>query len=119
MPSAPLRPCAHPLCSALVTKGRCPQHARVQDKARGTAQERGYDYAWSEYSKNFRARFPICGMRIDGELHSETSVCVQQGKTTAAQCVDHLVPMSKGGSKWDPNNHEAKCFRCNVIKGDK
>jgi 5-methylcytosine-specific restriction enzyme A len=32
MPSAPLRPCPASGCSALVTKGRCPDHTRAQDR---------------------------------------------------------------------------------------
>lgn len=117
MPHAALRPCAHPSCPALVRSGRCAKHAKVQDKARGTAQERGYDYLWSKYSQDFRQQYPICGMRIDGQLHREHSVCVQEGRTTPAECVDHIVSMRDGGSKWNPMNHQSLCHRCNTVKG--
>jgi 5-methylcytosine-specific restriction enzyme A len=117
MPMAALRPCAQPGCSALVSKGRCVQHAKAKDQARGTAQDRGYDYAWSQYSRDFRAKFPLCGMRIDGQLHPEHSICVREGVMTPAEVVDHIVSMSRGGSKWDPNNHQSLCRACNTAKG--
>ena len=113
-----MRVCAHPTCSTLVHKGRCAVHARVLDRARGTAQARGYDAAWATYSKHFRAKYPICGMRTDGQLHAEHSRCVQEGRTTAAECVDHIQPMSRGGDKWSPLNHQSLCTRCNRVKGD-
>jgi 5-methylcytosine-specific restriction protein A len=119
VPTAAKRPCAKSGCPALVEHGRCPAHARAQDKSRGTAQERGYDSLWARYSKDFRAKFPICGMRADGRLYAEHSQCVQQGITTAAGCVDHIVPMSKGGSKYDPLNLQALCIPCNTAKGDR
>jgi 5-methylcytosine-specific restriction enzyme A len=37
-----LRVCSHPTCPELVEQGRCPQHVRAADRARGTASERGY-----------------------------------------------------------------------------
>jgi 5-methylcytosine-specific restriction protein A len=111
-----MRPCAAPHCPVLVPKGRCTTHARQQDTQRGTAQQRGYDYAWSQYSKAFLSEHPICGERADGTTDRIHSRCVQQGKTTAAQCVDHTVPMSHGGDKWDEANHMAACFACNSWK---
>jgi 5-methylcytosine-specific restriction endonuclease McrA len=119
MPTAALRPCAKAGCPALVEHGRCSVHARAQDKSRGTAQERGYDYTWSLCAKEFKAKFPLCGMRADGRLYAEHSQCVQAGVTTAAGCVDHIVPMSKGGSKYDPLNLQALCIPCNTAKGDR
>ena len=45
-----MRVCAEPSCPALVKQGardgRCDQHRRARDKARGTRQERGYDAAY-------------------------------------------------------------------------
>lgn len=113
-----MRPCAQPGCPTLVQKGRCAQHERQQDRARGTAQERGYDHAWAEYSKRFRVAHPVCGERADGTLDRVHSRCAQQGLTTAAQCVDHTVPMSQGGSKWDPANHMSACLDCNTWKAN-
>jgi hypothetical protein len=43
MPARPRQPCTQPGCPKLTTGGRCPDHKRQADKARGTRQERGYD----------------------------------------------------------------------------
>ena len=37
-----LRVCSEPGCPEFVTQGRCDDHRRAKDKARGTRQERGY-----------------------------------------------------------------------------
>jgi 5-methylcytosine-specific restriction protein A len=116
MPTAPLRPCPHAGCPVLVAKGYCQTHARQREQQRGTAQERGYDHAWAEYSKRFRAAHPLCGERADGSMDTVHSRCAQQGRETPAQCVDHTIPMSQGGSKWDERNHMAACLQCNTWK---
>ncbi len=38
-----LKVCAEPGCPALVPKGRCAEHRRAQERARGSRQQRGYD----------------------------------------------------------------------------
>jgi 5-methylcytosine-specific restriction protein A len=120
MPTAPARPCVVPQCAKVAhARGRCTTHATEADRSRGTAKERGYDYAWSQYSIQWRTRFPLCGMRGDDRLHPEHSQCVQQGRETPAQCVDHIVPMSKGGEKWNPTNHQSLCLACNSAKGNR
>ena len=108
--------CAHPSCPTMVIKGRCQFHEKAKDQERGTAQERGYDYLWANYSKNFRQEHPICGERADGSLDATYSRCVQRGITTPADVVDHTIPMSQGGSKWNPANHMSACFACNTWK---
>ena len=35
------------------------------------------------------------------------------GCTLAANQVDHIVPVAKGGSWWSPENLRAACPRCN------
>jgi hypothetical protein len=115
-PYAPKRPCAAVGCSELVDRGRCPRHAREQDRARGTAQERGYDYEWSKFAKAWKARFPICGQRADGKLYAEHSRCVQEGRDEPAAAVDHIVSMRNGGSQYDPTNLQSLCVRCNARK---
>ncbi|MFD9157852.1 HNH endonuclease [Streptomyces goshikiensis] len=32
--------------------------------------------------------------------------------------VDHIIPLSEGGSKWDPANAQALCETCHEIKTD-
>jgi 5-methylcytosine-specific restriction endonuclease McrA len=100
-----------------VYKGRCRTHAGAKEQQqRGTSLERGYDSAWAAYSLRFRAAHPLCGERADGTKDKVHSQCVQQGRETPAECVDHTVPMSQGGSKWDESNHMSACLACNTWK---
>lgn len=108
--------CGHPSCSVLVKKGKCVTHARTQDRARGTAQERGYNAQWALYSQTFRAQHPLCGERADGTMDTVNSRCAKEGRTTPAECVDHTIPISQGGSIFDPENHMSACFACNTWK---
>jgi 5-methylcytosine-specific restriction enzyme A len=112
-----LKYCAHPNCSVLVPKGRCPQHERQQDVSRGTAQERGYTSRWNRFSHQFLRAHPVCGERADGSLDAVHSRCVQRGLTTPAQCVDHVRPKSQGGTD-DESNLMSACFACNTWKAN-
>lgn len=114
-----LRSCAHPGCPTLVQRGKCAVHAKAADLSRGTAQERGYDSRWAAYSRLFRSEHPVCGEQHDGTLDPTHSRCLQAGRTTPATCVDHIVPVSRGGSFWAPTNHESLCGPCNTAKGDR
>ena len=112
--------CSTPHCPTLVHHGKCPAHTKVQaqqvDAVRGTAQQRGYTYQWSLYSKARLTRLPVCGMREDGSLDTTNSRCAQQGLTTMAQCTDHVVPLRHNGAMWDPSNHLSLCLPCNTWK---
>jgi 5-methylcytosine-specific restriction protein A len=116
-----LRPCTHPRCPTLTRDGRCDQHRaekqRQGDAQRGTAQERGYDYQWSLFSKQWIAGHPVCGMRADLQLHADDSLCVQRGiHTTTDLVTDHRVPMADGGAKFDADNLQTLCRACNTRK---
>lgn len=81
--------------------------ARDEDQRRGSSSARGYDSRWRIYSESYRTRHPLCWY------------CQQAGRVTAAQCVDHAIPPSRGGSFWDERNHVPACLRCNSRKGDR
>ena len=118
-----LRSCAQPGCPTLVASGRCAVHAKAQDVARGTAQERGYDSRWAAYSKQFRTEHPVCGEQYDGSMDPTHSKCLQAGRLTPVVgkngCVDHIIPASRGGPFWAPSNHQSLCRSCNLSKGDR
>jgi 5-methylcytosine-specific restriction protein A len=116
MPNALLRPCATPSCPELVQHRHCRVHTRARDVRRGTAAARGYTYRWSQYSKAWLRKHPLCGMRQDGQLSAEHSRCVQGGRTTGAQCTDHIRAVAQGGAFWDPSNHQSLCLACNTAK---
>jgi hypothetical protein len=62
----------------------------MQDRERGSARERGYDFAWATYSRAWLRRFPYCGMRMDGLFHAEHSRCAAAGRRTVATVTDHI-----------------------------
>lgn len=111
--------CGTPGCPTLVPRGRCAAHTRVQarqvDAYRGTAQSRGYDYRWSQVSAYFRKAHPVCGERFDGSLDTVNSRCAQRGLTTMAECVDHTIPKTQGGTD-DETNLMSACLACNTWK---
>ena len=96
---------------------RCPACTRQKELRRGTPVSRGYDKRWFHYSRQFRARYPFCGQRVDGRFHTEHSLCARAGLRVLGQCVDHIVPIRNGGSIFDPSNHQTLCNRCNSVKG--
>lgn len=101
----------------MVDRGRCPEHAREVDRARGSRIERGYSNRWARRAKLFRDHFPLCGMRPGG-LAPVMSECFNEGAITLAVLVDHVVP-----HKGDPvlfwnelENWQSLCARCHSRK---
>lgn len=110
MPSKPQTPCSHPGCArAAVRGGRCEEHAveaearrsaRMveNDRARGSAAERGYDRHWRIVRAAYLKRHPRC-----------------VGCGAVATDVDHVVPKALGGgNEWA--NLQALCHRCHSAK---
>jgi len=42
--------------------------------------------------------------------------CLAQGLVVAAEEIDHVVPVSKGGATHDPENRMPACRKCNNAK---
>ena len=42
--------------------------------------------------------------------------CTRKGKTTAGNCIDHIKPISMGGSKVDESNLQTLCNSCHAKK---
>lgn len=65
---------------------------------RGSANERGYTYAWQQASKRFLKHNPLCVR------------CLEQGHTEPSTVVDHVVP-HRGNERlfWDESNWAALC----------
>ncbi|TVS19297.1 MAG: HNH endonuclease [Gammaproteobacteria bacterium] len=98
------KPCAHPGCRALVTSGRCEKHRRKADRARGSAAERGYDSRWTRLRNWFIRAHPLCAW------------CAESGRTSAAQIVDHIVPIRAGGARLEESNLQSLCRSCHAKK---
>lgn len=101
----------------MVASGRCPAHARDVDRARGSRQSRGYGNRWARRSRLFRARYPLCGMRPDGQT-PVLSRCFRERVTTIADVVDHVVPHRGDPALfWDElGNWQSLCSACHSRK---
>lgn len=92
-------PCAQPGCPAIGRERYCPIHARAarrrEDQNRPSPALRGYDARWRRIRAAFLATHRICG---------------ECGKARATE-VDHIVPLSQGGTH-DRANLRARCKHC-------
>jgi 5-methylcytosine-specific restriction protein A len=90
--------------------------ARRYREIRGSRHARGYDARWVRASKAFLRRYPLCGMRI-GDIAPVMSRCYDEGRTTAAYQVDHVVPHRGDRAKfWDRANWQSLCDSCGKAK---
>ena len=102
MPSAPLRFCATPGCTARVTRGHCPAHAdarRVQHVYQ-YADNSLYSAAWRRVRLVWLGQHPTCVSC--GRLANE---------------VDHIVP-HRGDLAlfWNQTNWQSMCRACHSRK---
>jgi len=101
MPKRPLRPCSHYGCPMLVVSGYCAVHQRdkwEREKNRPSARGRGYDTNWDKFSRHYKRLYPLC---------------VRCGRP--AYVVHHIVPLSDGGDKYNPNNLASLCRHCHNV----
>jgi 5-methylcytosine-specific restriction endonuclease McrA len=84
---------------------RCPACAvareRHRDQQRGTSTQRGYDAEWRAFVAQI--------------LDRDERVCHWCGGH--ATTGDHVVPLSRGGPRLDPNNVVAACLSWNSSRG--
>lgn len=93
------RVCSTPGCPVLTDGGRCQEHTRQADRARGTFRQRGYDAAYD------RARRKA----LAGATHCAT--CHQPFTPDNPATGGHVKAMRDGGTTADGIKPE--CRRCN------
>jgi 5-methylcytosine-specific restriction protein A len=111
MPVKARKACIKQGCTNLTDKGQfCAEHTTTKpfqfknparyEQNRASASERGYNWKWRNYRKNYLRRHPLC------------NECGQPAKV-----VDHIED-HKGnkGKFWDKNNHQALCISCHNKK---
>jgi 5-methylcytosine-specific restriction protein A len=84
-------------CPELCESGRCDEHRRAADRARGTFRQRGYRAGWDRRRRAFIARNPLCalcGMPSTVADHYPVSRrdLVDQG-VTDPDASEHLRPL--------------------------
>lgn len=116
MAIAPPRVCSAPGCLRLARASRCERHAREPrtrrrtdadreyDRRRGSAASRGYDAAWHRLRAAVLSAEPRCVR------------CLDLGRVRLATEVDHIIPLSRGGERLDPENLQPLCRSCHVRK---
>ena len=104
VPNRPKRPCSHPGCPRLTNSRFCDEHAkqeaqRYERYQRDPGMKKRYGRAWQRVRERFIAAHPLCER------------CKDRGKTTPAQEVHHIVPLSQGGTH-DETNLMSLCTSC-------
>ena len=110
MPRKPKKPCKYPGCPMLTDENYCPEHkalvnAQYDKRMRSRpAYEFYHSTEWKHKRRNFLIEHPFC------------EECYRNGRLTKATLVDHIVPISQGGSLLDDNNLQALCSSCHGRK---
>lgn len=112
-----MRYCGEPGCVERVVRGYCPRHERERQRLRGSQRARGYTRRWERRVALFRERYPLCGQRPGG-LAPVMSLCHDEGRTTLAFQVDHVVPHRGDPTLfWDElGNWQSLCASCGSRK---
>ncbi len=74
---------------------------------RPTSGARGYGGRWQRLARMFLRRHPLCADPFG--IHAAGRGVV------AAECIDHIVPLRRGGSN-DESNLQALCTSCHARK---
>lgn len=110
MAQRPGSACRRSGCAGIVHGGVCdacgPLRRQRQvdyDQRRGTRQQRGYGSEWQRIRAAFLLAHPLC------------ADCEEQGRTTAANEVHHVVALRNGGTH-DEVNLRALCKPCHSTR---
>lgn len=78
-----------------------------------------------EKNPNFRKEFLDKFVEKHGELYCEycglrnlVRKVTKQSEKLILATLDHIVPLSRGGSEFDISNIKLCCQKCNTLKGD-
>ncbi len=113
MPIRAKSPCRHPGCGHLLDKsGFCDKHRRESFRAqKQTATE---DY--KERNRFYQRKEWKTVRALKLQLDPLCKACRTQGRLTAAEVVDHIVQISRGGSQLDQDNLQSLCKSCHNAK---
>ena len=107
------KPCTHPGCPQLVPsrESKCAEHSKLSRKERRRRYEKQSSpfyrsAAWTRLRMVILRREPLCRQ------------CARSSpkRITAAQMVDHIVPINQGGAPLDERNLQPLCNDCHQRK---
>jgi len=105
VPYAAKRPCPRPGCPVLIDRSQryCPEHQKAErhryDERRPNFRQR-YGKNWEKIRQQVLMAEPTCRL------------CWEREKRTTASCeVDHIIPLSKGGTH-ERENLRGVCEPC-------
>ena len=108
MPRRPPHPCTTVGCGALTHAAHCDDHRKdgyARDRARrGTTKQRGYDAPHKLWRLAILNRDPVC------------VICEKDGRTTPSTVADHIIPLRRGGARFDEANGQGMCSTCHGRK---
>lgn len=106
MPVKRGRTCKHPGCLNIAYRSDyCEKHKPKKVDRRPNANQRGYDYKWQQFSKDFLMRHKWC------------KHCGKRAKVT-----DHIIGYEEmvrlyGGNTYKDEDYQPLCVSCNTKKG--
>lgn len=75
-----------------------------------SGMQNNYDANWRKVSINYRRANPLCECCIVMGVMTDVTKGDRKG------CVDHMIPLTKGGSMYNLNNLLALCKVCHDVK---
>jgi 5-methylcytosine-specific restriction protein A len=75
-----------------------------------SGEQGNYNNAWQQVSKNYRRANPLCECCLVLGVMTDITPGDYKG------CVDHMIPITRGGSMYNLNNLLALCKSCHDTK---
>jgi 5-methylcytosine-specific restriction protein A len=82
--------------------------AKLQRKP--TGEQGNYNSAWAKMSRSYRRANPLCECCLVRGIMTDITPGDYKG------CVDHMIPITRGGSMYNLNNLLALCKSCHDTK---
>ena len=82
--------------------------AKLQRKP--TGEQGNYNSAWAKMSQSYRRANPLCECCLVRGIMTDITPGDYKG------CVDHMIPITRGGSMYNLNNLLALCKSCHDTK---
>jgi 5-methylcytosine-specific restriction protein A len=112
MPRAAPTPCRYPGCGAVLTNpGYCVTHRSATHRDYGRAR-RAFDAEVGFYQSSRWRAARAAFLRINPLCVA----CYSLGSLVAARVVDHVLPIKRGGERFDASNLQALCVSCHNRK---